>query len=74
MNQSDYIAGSGQSGTHVVTVTINPDPVIDFLSSCGDADIQAGIGSLMGIGSDDKIKAFRDGLTKAIAESLDQRT
>ena len=50
--------------------TIKPDPVIQFLEHCGDIDIEAGIGALLGNGSDDKIRAFKDGLTKAISNSI----
>ena len=42
------------------------DRIIDFLASCGEADIEAGTGALFGFGSQEDRQAFRAGIRKAL--------
>jgi hypothetical protein len=43
------------------------DRVIKFLETCEDGDIRAGVGAILGLGSDETIKRFREGLADAIS-------
>ncbi len=42
------------------------DRVIEYLARCGEPDIEAGIGALLGIGSEHRIRKFREELRRAI--------
>lgn len=44
------------------------DRVIEFLEQCGELDIEAGIGALLGLGDPDRIERFRAGLERAISD------
>lgn len=45
--------------------------VIEFLERCGESDIQAGVGYIIGCGSPERIAAFVQGIADAIkAEEL----
>jgi len=41
------------------------DSVIAFLEGCGEVDIEAGVGALLGLGSPGKIRHFKEGLGRA---------
>ena len=43
--------------------------IIVFLASCEESDIRAGIGSLFGLGSPEKIERFRKGLAEAMEKT-----
>ena len=49
------------------------DRVIAYLEHCGDPDIEAGIGALLGIGSRERIAKFKQGLREALSESPPSR-
>lgn len=40
--------------------------VVEFLQQCDDPDIRAGVGAILGLGNDEKISAFKDGIASAI--------
>lgn len=42
------------------------DKIVQFLETCGEADIEAGIGALFGIGGADSQAAFRAGIKAAL--------
>lgn len=44
------------------------DRIVSFLGKCGNADIEAGIGQIFGLGSIEQRISFRNGLIKAIHE------
>jgi hypothetical protein len=44
--------------------------VIEYLSHCGEPDIEAGIGALLGLSPEKELAAFRDGLHAAISSAL----
>lgn len=42
------------------------DRIVKYLERCGDCDIQAGIGALIGISTEERLKSFRVGLMLAV--------
>ena len=42
------------------------DRIIDFLASCDDVDVVAGVGAIFGLGSEAEQSAFRAGIARAI--------
>lgn len=42
------------------------DAIVEFLSSCGNADIEAGVGQIYGFGSSEGIQLFEQGLATAL--------
>lgn len=42
------------------------DRILDFLQKCGNGDIEAGMGQILGLGSDEDIIKFRVRLMLAI--------
>ena len=55
--------GTGDAEVEVVVVVVVvervADAVIERLESCGNADIEAGIGTILGLGSEEQIAAFK---------------
>ena len=52
-----------------MTLDEKVDRVIAFLERCEDGDIEAGIGAILGLGSQEDIARFRRGIAEAIGDS-----
>jgi hypothetical protein len=50
------------------------DAIIRALETCGEPDIEAGIGALLGIGSDERIASFRKLIATAALNAISRMT
>lgn len=65
--------GSGAGGQHVITMVVTPKRVIEFLSLCGDAEIETAIAALLASKDAERINIFESHLTVAIADCIERR-